>query len=177
MSKWKRQLVSGTLWYLLDLKWISKSANRDVVQILKAKKWIEIRSNSHMQLFVCLLFSNLQKTGLTCSAAVQIQETRQSLLQKKWSWGRGRSKSKKSVIKVSKADTCWLLIFFFLYFLQRVVNLNRSKPVAPCLCLASVKNQARVLQRLKHWPEGCECLLSHHCPSGDRYELGCTAHS
>lgn len=59
-----------------------------------------------------------------------------------------------------------------------MVNLNRTKSVAPCLCLACEKNhQAHVLQKLKHWPEGREHLLSPHGSSDDGYELGWLAHS
>lgn len=81
------------------------------------------------------------------------------------------------MIKVSEAEICWLVVYTYFFFniaLQRVVN-NRMEPVVPCL--ASEKKTSTCVQRLKHWPEGHWHLLSHHCSSGDGYELGYMAHS
>lgn len=70
-----------------------------------------------------------------------------SLCYKSGGAGGRKSQEPKSVIKVSKADTCdsvilvGLFIFFFYAALYRMVKLNRAKSVAPCWSLASEEKE------------------------------------
>lgn len=59
-----------------------------------------------------------------------------------------------------------------------MINFDKTRSVASCLCLVSEKTSTSVMpQKIKRWPEGCEHLLSHgsshltaHLMVG-RYEL------